>query len=94
MYLKIEAERLSYLNHNQDKLRRENYTTFREVIGDAGGIHDEAEQVRRGTLVVLPPSFIGGDRWMRQKMQDIIATSNNLGFPDIFLTMACNPYWK
>ena len=26
-------------------------------------------------------------------MHDIIATSNNLGFSDIFLTMACNPYW-
>ncbi len=30
---------------------------------------------------------------MRQKMHDTIATSNTLGFPDIFLTMRCNPYW-
>ena len=26
-------------------------------------------------------------------MQDIIATSNKLGHPDIFLTMTCNPKW-
>ena len=45
MCVKIEAERRSYLNHNQDKLRRENYTTLREAAEDAGGIHDEAEQV-------------------------------------------------
>ncbi len=30
---------------------------------------------------------------MRQKMHDIIATSNKLGHPDIFLTMTCNPNW-
>ena len=29
---------------------------------------------------------------MRQKMHDIIAISNSLGHPDIFLTMTCNPY--
>ncbi len=67
---------------------------YRETIGDAGGIHDGAKEVQSGALVVLPSSFIGADRWMRQKMQDIIATSNNLGFPDIFLIMTCNPYWK
>ena len=30
---------------------------------------------------------------MRQKMHDIIATSNSLGHPDIFITMTCNPHW-
>ena len=27
-------------------------------------------------------------------MHDIITTSNNLGFSDIFLTIACIPYWN
>ena len=31
---------------------------------------------------------------MRQKIHDIIATSNKLGFPDVFLTMTCNPYGR
>ncbi len=30
---------------------------------------------------------------MRQKMHEIIATSNKMGHPDIFLTMTCNPNW-
>ncbi len=93
MYVKVEYERISYLRHNQDQLRRDNYTSLRAAIGDTAGIQDEAEQVRRGTLVVLPSTFIGGDRWMRQKMHDIIATSSTLRFPDIFLTMTSNPYW-
>lgn len=30
---------------------------------------------------------------MRDKRQDIIATSNLLEFPDIFFTRMCNPNW-
>ncbi len=30
---------------------------------------------------------------MRQKMHDIIATSNKMRHPDIFLSMTCNPNW-
>ena len=37
-----------------------------------------------GSLVVLPSTYIGSDRYMREKMHDIIAISNTLGHPDIF----------
>ncbi len=30
---------------------------------------------------------------MRQKMHEIIAIANNIGYPDVFLTMNCNPRW-
>lgn len=30
---------------------------------------------------------------MRQKMHDCIAISTQVGHPDIFLTMTCNPKW-
>ena len=43
--------------------------------------------------MILPSTHVGGERYMRQKMHDIIATSNKLGHPDIFLTMTCNPNW-
>lgn len=46
-----------------------------------------------GRLVVLPSTHIGSERYMRQKMQDIIAISNSIGHLDIFLTMTCNPRW-
>ncbi len=54
MHVKVEFEKISHLRHNQDKLRRDNYTSLRAAIGDTAGIQDEAEQVRRGTLAVLP----------------------------------------
>ena len=46
-----------------------------------------------GRLVVLPSTHIGSDRYKRQKMHDVIAISNSVGHPDIFITMTCNPYW-
>ena len=35
---------------------------------------------------------IGSNRYMRQKMHDIIAISNTLVHPDIFIRIICNPY--
>ncbi len=86
----MEAERLSYLPHNQQSLRAENYTALRELLGDSGGPNDESEAVRSGRLVVLPSTHIGRERYMRQKMYDIIVTSNKMRHQDIFLTMTCN----
>ena len=46
-----------------------------------------------GRLVVLASTHTGIDRYEWQGMQDIIAISNSLGHPDIFITMNCNPNW-
>ncbi len=54
---------------------------------------NESEEVRSGRFVVPPSTYIGGERYMPQKMHDIIANSNKMGTPDIFLTMICNPNW-
>ncbi len=90
-FYKMEAERLSYLFQNQQSLHGENYTALRELLGDSGGPNEESGAVR--TLVVRPSTYIGEERYMRQKMHDIIGTSNKMGHPDIFLTMTCNPNW-
>ena len=93
IYVKMESERLTFLRENQAKLRRADYTSLRDLLGDSGGVFDEAISLRAGSLVILPSTYVGGDRYMRQKMHDIIATSNVLGHPDIFITMTCNPHW-
>ncbi len=92
-FCKMESERLSYVAQNQSKMRAESYSRLRELLADSGGPHDESEAVRLGKLVVLPSTYVCGERYMRQKMHDIIATSTKLGHPDIFLTMTCNPNW-
>ncbi|CDF38542.1 unnamed protein product [Chondrus crispus] len=92
-FCKVEAERLSYLRHNQIQLRSGDYTSLRDSLGDSGRAEDEADAVRAGRLFILPSTHIGCDRYMRQQMHDIMAISNQIGHPDIFLTMTCNPSW-
>ena len=44
-------------------------------------------------LVVLPSTHAGSDKYMEQKMHDVIVISSTLGHTDIFAIVACNPYW-
>ncbi|CDF33021.1 unnamed protein product [Chondrus crispus] len=92
-FCKVEAEWLSYLRHNQTQLGAADYTSLRDSLGDSRRAEDEADAVRAGRLFILPSTYIGGDRYMRQQMHDIIAISNQIGHPDIVLTMTCNPSW-
>ena len=43
-------------------------------------------------VAVSPPTHIGRDGYVRQKIHDFIAILNSVGHPDIFITMTCNPY--
>jgi len=53
-YCKQEAEKMSYLRDNQERLRAADYTTLREMLGDSGRMEDEADVVRAGRLFILP----------------------------------------
>ena len=46
-----------------------------------------------GTRIILPPSFTGGPRYMHARFQDAMAIVRNLGKPDFFITITCNPQW-
>ena len=43
--------------------------------------------------IVLPSSFLGGDRFIRQYYQDLIAIVYKYGRPSIFITFTANPKW-
>jgi hypothetical protein len=84
MACKMETERLNYLLHNQDKLKRDKYTNFVDAV-DAGDTRNA------GIRTVLPATFVGGPRYMHQKMQDGMAIVQKYGIPAYFHTMTCNP---
>ena len=90
-YCKIEAERLSYLQPNQEVLRASDCTSLRESLGASGRDEDGADAVRAGRLFILTSTHIRGDIYMRQQMHEIIAISNKIGHPDIIRTVTCNP---
>uniref|UniRef100_A0A182N6N5 ATP-dependent DNA helicase n=1 Tax=Anopheles dirus TaxID=7168 RepID=A0A182N6N5_9DIPT len=48
---------------------------------------------RAGTRIILAPSFVGSDRYMRAQYQDAMAIVRAMGKPDLFITVTCNPAW-
>ncbi|XP_020967606.1 uncharacterized protein LOC107615768 [Arachis ipaensis] len=52
---------------------------------------DEASSI--GRRVILPSSFTGGRRYMFNHCQDAMAICKHFGYPDLFITITCNPNW-
>ena len=46
-----------------------------------------------GRRVILPSSYVGGDRFISQCYQDSMAVLRALGNPDLFITVTANPSW-
>ena len=52
------------------------------------------DRVRIVKMVILPSSFSGSPRSMKQNFLNSITIVQRLGKPDYFITMTCNPNWK
>jgi hypothetical protein len=86
-YCKEEAERLSFVRHNQTKLRAELYQGLCDSVekGDSGPL---------GHRVILPATFVGSQRYMAKCYQDSMAIVRAYGKPSLFITFTCNPKWS
>jgi hypothetical protein len=73
-----------WVRRNQQTLRANLYQGLLEQVGG----DDEAPA---GRMVILPPSFTGGPRYMTSLYRDAMAIVRKLGKPDLFITMTCNP---
>ena len=82
-YVKVETERLSFIERNQNDIRKE-----RSDIICGENIKD------RGQRIIIPPSYVGGPRYMKQRQQDALAFVSNYGSPDFFITFTMNPDWE
>ncbi|GFV98002.1 hypothetical protein TNCV_4447631 [Trichonephila clavipes] len=87
VYAKIEKERLIFIRTNQKKPRVENYIHLQDAINQ----NESVEDLRQ--LVILPSSFTGGPRYMRQRTQDTFCYVRKYGRPDLFITFTTNPKW-
>ncbi|XP_071724388.1 uncharacterized protein [Rutidosis leptorrhynchoides] len=88
-YVKLETQRLDFYRLQQSDIRRE----FLQGVVDAIG-SGETEGSAVGQRILLPSSFIGCPRNMRQKYIDAMTLVQKFGKPDIFLTVTCNPNWQ
>ncbi|KAG5098315.1 hypothetical protein JHK82_048169 [Glycine max] len=87
-YCMIESQKLNYVSQHQQQLRVDKYIN---LIGSND--HPQTLGRDRGKRIILPSSFVGGQRYMEQLYFDGMAICGHLGFPDLFLTMTCNPTW-
>ncbi|CAN7085429.1 unnamed protein product, partial [Brassica oleracea var. botrytis] len=87
-YTTIESNRLRYLKLNQTCLRSDSYDSIRE--SENAGNSDMNEQ---GQQFLLPATFTGSPRYMKNMYLDAMAICRHFGFPDLFITFTCNPKW-
>nr|CAH0113273.1 unnamed protein product [Daphnia galeata] len=89
-YCKIEANRLKYIRENQAELHVAQYNGLMDYINNRA----ERQNTQVGTVYILPSSFIGSPRAMKQSYQDAMAICGKFGKPTFFLTFTCNPKWR
>ena len=75
---------LNYQRNNQKKLRADTYAGLTDAIANNDGSN-------AGKRVILPSSFLGGERDMHQQYQNGMALHREFGIASLFLTMTCNP---
>ncbi|XP_056857211.1 LOW QUALITY PROTEIN: uncharacterized protein LOC130506557 [Raphanus sativus] len=87
-YTTIESNRLRYLRFNQPTLRSDTYDSIKQ--SENAGKVDMSDQ---GEEFVLPASFTGSPRYMKNLYLDAMTVCKHFGFPDLFITFTCNPKW-
>ncbi|KAL5185227.1 Replication protein A DNA-binding subunit B [Glycine soja] len=87
-YTMVESERLSYIRNNQKKLRIDKYSSLQTSL-DTG----TAKGLTKGKRVILPSTFVGSPRYMDQLYFDSMEICSHVGFPNLFITLTCNPNW-
>ncbi|XP_021995675.1 uncharacterized protein LOC110892839 [Helianthus annuus] len=87
-YKMIESARLNYIRTQQPKLRVQTLKNLNATV-----VSGENNASSCGKPILLPSSFTGGSRYMMQKYLDAMAICKSVGYPDLFITVTCNPNW-
>ena len=83
---KIEKDKADWQRHHQKQLRAEKYIGFMDA-------QDNEDMANVGKKVILAPTMYYSPRWYKELLQDAISIVRQLGKPDFFVTMTCNPNW-
>ena len=87
-FAKSELSRLHDIECNQKERHAEVYSGAKDAMKNSDGDGDLMNVRKR---VILPSSFIGGDRYMHQEYLDSIGLYQCCGHPHSYDTMTCNP---
>ena len=73
-FCKVELLRLNFVRNNQRKLRADVYNRFKDATKA-----DDQDITKIGKKIILPLSFLSGDRFMHQNYQDAIGLLQRFG---------------
>lgn len=88
-YLQVEANNLNYVRQNQKRLRVEQYKGLADYMSNIA----QNANVQAGVAIILPSSFEGSPRNMRERCCDAMSIFSKHGAPDLFVTFTANPTW-
>ena len=88
-YLQVEANNLNYIRHHQQQLRVEQHQGLADHVANLA----ENAHISAGVAVILPSSFEGSPRNMRERCCDAMSIFARWGAPDLFITFTANPSW-
>lgn len=66
------------------------YTNLVDLLSTS----DTIDPSNEGQSIILPASFVGSARYMHQNFLDSLTICRNIGYPSLFLTITCNPYYE
>ena len=89
-YLQVEANNLNFIRQHQQQLRAELYQGLADHIENAA----QNAGVQAGVPVILPSSFEGSPRNMKERCADAMSIFAKHGSPDLFITFTANPKWQ
>ncbi|XP_058810192.1 uncharacterized protein LOC131675282 [Phymastichus coffea] len=89
-FAKVESSRLYFFKKQQDTLRTDCYRGLMDYLETK----EKDENVKIGKMFILPSSFTGGPRYLKQNFLDSMVLVSHYGKPDLFITMTCNRKWK
>lgn len=87
MWAAADQNRLNYLRHHQQEIRAALYS------GLVDAINRDLDLNNIGQRLILPSSYTGGPRYMKQCLQDSLALARYYRRIDLFITVTCNPTW-
>ncbi|XP_076902818.1 uncharacterized protein LOC143557694 [Bidens hawaiensis] len=87
-YTMVESQRLHFICGKQSELRSDTYESLRNLKTARN-----LDASTSGQRVIHPSSFTGGSRYMMQNYLDAMCLCRWYGYPDVFLTITCNPGW-
>ena len=88
MWAAADQNRLNYLRYHQSDIRASLYSGLTDAIDRDVNLEDI------GQRFILPSSYTGGPRYMKQCLQDSLALAYYYRQIDLFITVTCNSRWS